>query len=183
VLGNDVARRFDLVLDPSAPSVTFFAPGEAPRPERPPARLYREAGFGRRSVVRLGLDFDGRQREIRVLLDTGASATFLDGERYGWSPTFVARDVRLRGTGKTGGQTRDLAWYRVEVTPPGAAPVAIQAGGRPRGPNAPGLLGLDVLGQHRVTLGFRAGEVWFEPASRAETLGWTAWAAQRVSPP
>lgn len=183
VLGNDLARRFDLVLDPSDPSVTLYEPGTAPLPAGPASRLRPEAGVGTRSVARVTVNFDGQVRETKMLVDTGASATFLDGERYGWTPTFVARDVRVRATGKTGGETRDLAWYRLAVTPPGAPPVSIQAGGRHRGPRAPALLGLDVLGQHRVTLAYGAHGIWFEPVTPTETPSWTAWAAARVSPP
>lgn len=183
VIGIDVARRFDLVLDPSVPAVTLHPTGTAPRPATPPGRLRRELGLGKRVVVRVQLQFQSDAREVPLLVDTGASATFLDGARFGWDPTFVAKGVRVRGTGIDGGATRDLAWYDARVAPPGAAAVSVQVGGRPRARGTPGLLGLDVLGQHRVTVDFGAHAVWFEPVTPAPTLGWTAWATTRVSPP
>lgn len=181
VLGSDVLRRFDVVFDPSTPAMTLSAPGTAPRPTDAPGRLVRRDPAGGRRPA-LGVHVKSRagdERDLPVLFDTGASQSFLDAERFGWDPSFVARDVRVRGTGAKGGKTRDLAWYDAAIAAPGVPPVWVRVGQRHRRAGTAGLLGLDVIAQHRVTLVFSERAIWFEPVTATPTPEWTAWAAAR----
>jgi hypothetical protein len=166
VIGVDVLRAFDVTIDGAW--ISLAPPESRPTPGPGVVRLRRERWVGGRVLI--DVDIDGAVD--RLLLDTGASDTYLDGERLGLEASAVER-VTLRGTGAQGSAVRDVRQYDVaEVSLGGEAMGPVRLTDRPRGAFTPGLLGLDVLGDYRQEYYFGAGWARFTAAPRAQLPAW-----------
>ena len=88
------------------------------------------------------------EEQAWLILDTGATNTYVDGARMGLERSYAMENVRVRGTGTIGSEIRRLWSYELD---------AITLGSVPAGPATlidrdrrwwePGLLGLDLLGR------------------------------------
>ena len=141
VLGTNVLRQFIVEVNPAAGVVRLHEPGTLTLAE--PTRLRREGLFGPRLMAPARLD----GRETWLILDYGAAGTYLDAERLGLPLTREQPGV-WRGTGSSNTSTRTLQIHHVESVWFGAVQTSpIDVIHRDRGPFAPGLLGMDVLGE------------------------------------
>lgn len=177
VLGSDVLRRFDMVIDPTRAEVDLYAPKERPALERrdpDTVRMRREYWIGLRFAV--PVEVDGRR--IWPVVDTGANGTHVDGPRMGLVPTVTHSDVPVRASGANGGEVRDLVYYRVDgvaIAETRIGPVMLT--GRERAPWVPGLLGLNVLGRFEQEYDFRKGLARYRLVEPTDVPSWTEWAA------
>lgn len=150
VIGSDVLRRFHVVLDPAEATLALRHPDVAlPRGEGV-LPLRREQGWSPRMELRVGVD----GATLPMVVDTGATRTFLDGNRCGLDP-FETRTVRVAGTGGT--DERHIALYRVGLSVGPVQRRGLVVFDRPRGRRTRGLLGLDALGTVRLELDARHG--------------------------
>lgn len=189
VIGMDLLRRFRVVFDPEAGTMGLHA-----RDDLPPlgdgaasAKLRREQLVGAR--VSMAIDLDGI--EARTLVDTGATDTYVDGDKLGLAPGRVREGVTVRGTGKRGSATRDLVHYDIADVRLGdvsVGPVTLTDRKKRRG--ASGLLGQDVLGGYRSEFDWQAGWARFVRIEPTPLPSWTAWVEAdgpgdvvRVAPP
>lgn len=173
VLGSDVLRRFDVVIDPSTATMELWPPGDGPRVRRRDdgvVRLRWELRtLGRYTVP---VEIDGRRE--RLLVDTGTRASFVDGHRLGLPVGQVQRGVRMRASGAQGFVERDITYFRADAVTLVDTPVGpLWLPDRPAGPFTPGLLGLDVLGQFRQEYDFRRSIARFSAVTPAEIPAWT----------
>ncbi len=114
-------------------------------------------------------------RSAWTVLDTGATGTYVDGERLGLEPDRVERGVTVRGSGPGGSIRVDRRYFDVDDA---------ALAGHPLGPltltdrdRAHGLLGLDVLDRFAVELDFRARRARFTPVHAAPRPAWEEAAA------
>lgn len=148
VLGTNVLRRFVVEVDPAAGVVRLHEPGTLPLDE--PFRLRREGVFGPRLMAPVSLD----GRETWLILDYGAAGTYLDAERLGLPLTREQPGV-WRGTGSSNTSPRTLQIHHVEsvwLGPVQTSPIDVIH--RDRGAFAPGLLGMDVLGELHLLIDY-----------------------------
>jgi hypothetical protein len=176
VLGIDVLRRFVMEVDPAAATVTLSSPRE--RPPDATQRMRREGGVGPRVVLRVEVD----GRTLHPVLDTGADQTWIRGRAAHLAVTQVQEDVLVRGTGASGGELRDLAYYHLD---------AIEIGGqmlrdlvvidRSRPWWSDGLLGLDVLGQLHGVYDLSRRRFGVVPVSPAALPAWVPGQATPIA--
>ena len=141
VLGTNVLRRFIVEVDPAAGVVRLHEPGTLTLAE--PIRLRREGVLGPRLMAPASLD----GLETWLILDYGAAGTYLDAERLGLPLTREQPGV-WRGTGGNNTSARTLQIHHVESVSFGPVETSpIDVIHRDRGLFAPGLLGMDVLGE------------------------------------
>jgi hypothetical protein len=146
VLGSDLLRQFHVVIDPGTATLQLHHPDLPLDPEAPgTVALRREQGWSPRLELRVDID----AHRAAMVLDTGATRTFLDGRRLGLEPV-ATKNFRLAGTGGTGGRT--LSVYRVDLGIGLLRHDQLVVFGRPRGARTRGLLGLDVLRSVRIEL-------------------------------
>ena len=168
VLGMDVLRHFDVRIDGAWLVLTEPAdasPAEAPTDA---VRLRREWLVGPRRTVPARID----GRRDRLLLDTGATDTYVDGRRLGLTPSRTVAGVTVRGTGAAGAAVRDLVHYEVLAVDLGVTVGPVELTDRRRGPLTPGLLGLDVLDGVHQDYRFRRRWAVFTPAPRVDRPAW-----------
>lgn len=182
VLGMEVLRRFRVILDPAEGTATLLPPRSVerlPRTGEGIVRMRRENWSGMRVLVPTLVE----GRRTWPILDTGADATHVDGERMGLQPTRTRDNVTVRGTGTTPTETRTLSYYLVaSVSLGGAATGALELTDRSRSKctdpllrEGQGLLGLDVLGQFRQELDFRTHRARFTPVEPTPLQNWSRW--------
>lgn len=174
VLGIDALRPFRVELDPGAGEIRLRDPSTADRiPDGlHTVKIRREYAFGTRIRIPVGIE----DSEASPILDTGASNTYVDGERLGLEASFVDANVLVRGSGP-GGEIRtsrryfeiDSMWFAGHQ----AAPITLTD--RPRGPRAGGLLGLDVLDRYTVELDFARGIAHVRPVDPMRRPSWHSW--------
>jgi len=169
VLGMDVLRRFVVVVDPGAATLTLRPPSRPRDRGQEMHRLRKEGGVGPRLLVRL--DVEGRR--LDPVLDTGADQTWVRGAVADLVVTHVRDGVRVRGTGIPGGQVRTLRYYHIpEVGIGGQKAHDLVFIERSRPWWSDGLLGLDVLGQFRGIYDFPRRRFALEPVAPVQFPDW-----------
>ena len=174
VLGMDVLRRFLVTFDPSDGTMVLTPPGQAPLPASGTGivPLQRELWFGTRSVLPLSLD----GVITWPVVDTGATDTYVDGERLGLEPSEVQANATLRGSGGTGSSVRTLVHYDIADVRLGEVAIgAVELTDRRRSGGVDGLLGLDVLGAVLAEYDWANGRARFVPVQARELPSWTSW--------
>lgn len=176
VLGIDVLGRFLLEIDPGAGVMRLYDPGQRPGSAGGASvRLRREASLGTR--MELPVTVDGAP--LWMLLDTGADRTYVKGKAADLTPYTVREAVRVRGTGKGGGVTRDLAYYRVQELGVGDAALhGLTLLGRARPWWSDGLLGLDVISRFHGWYDLPARRARLEPVEEAELATFEDWSGE-----
>ena len=174
VLGMDVLRRFRVAFDPAEGTVELAPPDHAPLPKEGEGivKLKRELRVGIRVVLPVGFD----DLEQWPILDTGATDTYIDGQRLGLEPSEIVSGATLRGTGGSGTERRDLIHYdigRVQLGSLHLGPVELTD--RPRRGGTDGLLGLDVLGQLRAEYDWSGRRARFVVVEPVELPLWLSW--------
>ncbi|MBA2321812.1 MAG: aspartyl protease family protein, partial [Deltaproteobacteria bacterium] len=166
VLGIDVLRRFVVVIDPVAATLTLRRPTRRPAAHH---RMRREGGVGPRMLV--AVEVDGHR--LRPVLDTGADQTWVRGAGADLVAAQVREGVRVRGTGVPGGQVRTLRYYHVpELGFGGQIARDLVFIERSRPWWSDGLLGLDVIGQFRGTYDFPHRRFALEPVDAERAPAW-----------
>ncbi|MBX2796873.1 MAG: retroviral-like aspartic protease family protein [Myxococcales bacterium] len=176
VLGMDVLSRFHVVFDPKAGEVQLRDPRTTqplPRSGSGVVRLRKGAFNWTGKRLRLRLQVEGRT--LWPILDTGATNTYVDGERAGLDASYEVDGVTIRGTGSSGSSTRTVSYYDVHDVKLGdVRTTSVTLMDRDRPWWQPGLLGLDLLSRFRQEYDFprRRGRL---TAVRASPLPqWTA---------
>lgn len=176
VLGMDVLRPFVVDVDPQRAEVVLHRPGEeSERTDDTAVRLRRELCIGTRAQVPLVVGDDRRW----IIVDTGATGTHLDPGRLDLTPSRIRRGVLVRGSGGSGADLRDLAYYDVALGL-GSTVVQTELIGRD---GRSGLLGLDVLGQLRARYDLPRGRAWFDPIDPRPVPRWATWRATFTDAP
>ena len=174
VLGMDVLRRFVVTFDPADGTMALQPPSDGALPDAGEGVvvLKREFLFGNRSVLPLHLD----GRVVWPVVDTGATDTYVDGERLGLEPSEVQANATLRGSGGTGSSVRTLVHYDIADVRLGEVAIgAVELTDRRRSGGVDGLLGLDVLGAVLAEYDWANGRARFVPVQARELPSWTSW--------
>lgn len=147
VLGMDVLRRFRMVVDLGKGELSLLDPGEVrrlPRRGEDISVLRRSGLRGMRMRVPLRVG----EEVAWLILDTGATNTYVDGARIGLEPSYAMENVTVRGTGMGGSEIRRLWSYELDGVGIGNVRTgAATVFDRDRRWWEPGLLGLDLLGR------------------------------------
>lgn len=178
VLGSDVLRRFHLVLDPERGLMELYDPGttaDLPRTGEGIVRMRKEM-MGTRPRVPLTVE----GVVVWPIVDTGASETYLDAERLGFTADRTQDNVVIRGTGGNGSDRRTLSYYELDLSLAGYSLGDVNITGRSRGRLTPGLVGLDVLRHFRQEYDFDEGRARFTPVEPNRLPSWYRW---RAAPP
>jgi len=174
VLGMDVLRHFLVAFDPAAGTMALTPPDAAalPRQGEGVVQMRREFLFGTRRVLPLTLD----GLVTWPVVDTGATDTYVDGERLGLVASEVQANATLRGSGGTGHSVRTLVHYDIREVRLGEVVVgAVELTDRPRSAGVEGLLGLDVLAYVHAEYDWQSGVARFRRVEPAELPAWAAW--------
>jgi hypothetical protein len=168
----------------SATTIGLFDPHARPRvPDRGPGvtKLRRTGWFAPRTRLALQI---GAQRQ-HPILDTGATHTYVDGQRLGLEPGLTNPQVTVRGTGGSGSAVRTVATFQVAAVQVGDQPTAdVTLIDRDRNWWEPGLLGLDLLSRFRQEYDFgRARAVLAPVTSRPLPSFRAAWPPPPDGPP
>lgn len=185
VLGSDVLRRFDLVFDPATSSMSLLPRDGLERFRRSDAGVVpirREYGFG----LRFRVPVDIADAIAWPVVDTGATGTYVDGDRLGLVASMTQKGVSVHASGATSVVVRDLIYYQLDAIDVAGEPVGpVMLTDRERGPWAAGLLGLNVLAELRAEYDFRRRLARFTPVEPAPVPAWDggpADAARFVEP-
>ena len=178
VLGIDVMRPFRAVLDPENGQILLHDPRSLDRldvADDNVVRIRGERWLANRVTVSLGVG----ELNTRLVLDTGASNTYLDGTRLGLEPSWTEQGVRVRGSGPNGVIVVDRAYFDVPVLSLGAetfGPLTLTD--RPNAWWEHGLLGLDVTTRFTLELDFRSRAMRLTPVEPASRPSWLVWERQ-----
>ncbi len=106
-------------------------------------------------------------------MDTGASDSWFDGENTGSTIVERKKNVKVRGSGKTGSKAKDLIYYEAKSVRLGTHELTgVRFIGRDR---HPGLLGLSVLKNYTQTYDFKRRLLHLDPAIPRPVPSWTEW--------
>lgn len=168
VIGANLLERFRLEVDPARLFVRLSEPSLAVGDYERGHRVAREWAVGHRRVAVLELDGN----TTRAVVDTGASSTHVDTRGMDLDKV-VEREAVVFATGPGGRAVQVQAWYRVErleVAGRVNGPLLVKQRDAP--PWRPGLLGLDVLGSHRLVLEPARNTLYLERVKPAPLPVW-----------
>lgn len=172
VLGSNLLGRFRVEIDPGEGRLTLWDPRSPPPPPgagSTPMRRERRVGY--RRVVELELD----GKVARVVVDTGATSTWVDARRLDLRKV-DSRTTVVRGSGRQSRQVRQQETYAVtRASLAGQDLGALQVLQRSRPPWRPGLLGMTVLRRFSVTLDPASRTLSVRPVDRWGVPGWVEW--------
>lgn len=165
ILGMDVLSHFRFGIDLTAGTLTLRPPARDDRDMNTPIRW---SPLSRRMKVETHIG----PVDLRMIVDTGATDTLLDGEAHGLIPSHAGLGQWLRGSGQSDDPKRTLSHYQEEVVLSGLELGRIELTGLPRGPS---LLGLDVLGLMPSEWSPKYRRAHFSEPSPAQLPLWSEW--------
>ncbi len=178
VLGMDVFRRFRTRFDAGTGQIELLPPDAAEplRAGTSTLKLRREQlGFGLRTHLELSVD----GLPTRALVDTGATDTYIDGQKLGLAPSVVREGVTMRGTGQTSSRKMDVLHYDIDRVALGTTVVGpVTLTDRKARVGSPGLLGQDVLGRLRADFDWGRGWASFVLVAPADLPTWAVWSLE-----
>lgn len=168
VLGTDYLRRFVVEFDYAASTVMLL-----PRPYRPPAGSVRVRITSDGNVLLAPAVLtlpDGDVEDARILIDTGSNQELLLNTPFVRAHTLRERFPATGNTASMGinGLTlspllrlKAIAFASATIASPHAA-LSMSQAGLAATADYDGLIGAALLKQFRVTIDYRAGEMWLE---------------------
>ncbi len=165
ILGMDVLSHFRFGIDLTTGTLTLRPPAREDLDMNTPIRW---SPLSRRMKV----DTHIGPVSLKMIVDTGATDTLLDGEALGLVPSHAGLGQWLRGSGQSGDPNRTLSHYQEEVILSTQELGMIELTGLPR---APSLLGLDVLGLMPSEWSPKYRRAHFYDPSPAQLPLWSEW--------
>lgn len=168
ILGMDVLSHFRFAIDLTGGTLTLSPPSREDRDMETPIRWSP-------LTRRMRIQTDVGDASLKMIVDTGATDSILDGESLGLEPSHAGLGQWLRGSGHHGSQAQPLSHYREDVVLADLELGRIELTGLP---HAPSLLGLDVLGLMPSEWSPRYRRAQFSEPSPARLPLWSEWKQQ-----